>query len=238
MLGSDTFYRIDPGLLADLDRPQSRSAAIARLRAIFTQSMRLAGLRPLLADTRYYHIPYILLGMLRLDAMVEWFFARRRPRPLPPLEPAAVPGPRDVLFNSGDLWWQRKYVSVLIGLQARTGVRIVQMIHDLFVIERPEWFQPGFARLFTGEFEKLAPHVDRWLTNSRFVTGHSRTISSGSPCRCRLSPSCPWAGIVSVMWLQTPVAATRRSSGAMAWPGGLSPCSWAPSNRAKTCPRS
>jgi glycosyltransferase involved in cell wall biosynthesis len=171
MLGSDTFYRIDPGLLADLDRPQSRSAAIARLRAIFTQSMRLARLRPLLADTRYYHIPYILLGMLRLDAMVEWFFARRRPRPLPPLEPAAVPGPRDVLFNSGDLWWQRKYVSVLLGLQARTDVRIVQMIHDLFVIERPEWFQPGFARLFTGEFEKLAPHVDRWLTNSRFVTG-------------------------------------------------------------------
>jgi glycosyltransferase involved in cell wall biosynthesis len=173
MLGSDTFYRIDPVLLADLDRPHRRAAAIARLRSIFAQSMRLARLRPLLADTRYYHVPYILLGMLRLDSAVEWFFARHRPRPRPlqPLEPAPAPGRRDVLFNSGDLWWQRQYVSVLLGLQARTGVRVVQMIHDLFVIERPEWFQPGFARLFTGEFEKLAPHVDRWLTNSRFVTG-------------------------------------------------------------------
>ena len=171
MLGSDTFYRIDPALLRDLDRPRHRAAAIARLRAIFTQSMRLACLRPLLADTRYYHVPYILLGMLRLNSAVEWFFARRRPRPLQPLKPARAPGPRDVLFNSGDLWWQKKYVSALLALQGRTDVRVVQMIHDLFVIERPEWFEPGFARLFTGEFEKLAPHVDRWLTNSRFVTG-------------------------------------------------------------------
>lgn len=171
MLGSDTFYRIDQGLLADLDSPLRRARAIARLRAVFTQSMRVARLRSLLADTRYYHVPYILLGFLRLDAVVEWFFAGRWPRPLPPLEPAPAPGHRDVLFNSGDLWWQKKYVSVLLRLQSRTGVRIVQMIHDLFVIERPEWFQPGFARLFTGEFEKLAPHVDRWLTNSRFVTG-------------------------------------------------------------------
>lgn len=171
MLGSDTFYRIDSTLLSDLDRPERRSAAIARLRAVFTQSMRLAGLRPLLVDTRYYHIPYILLGMLRLDSLVEWFFGRRRPQPLPSLEPAPSPGPRDVLFNIGDLWWQKKYVKALIHLKARTGVRIVQMIHDLFVIERPEWFQPGFARLFTEEFETLAPHVDRWLTNSHFVTG-------------------------------------------------------------------
>lgn len=171
MLGSDNFYRIDPALLADLDRPRRRVAAIARLRSIFTQSMRLSRLGPLLADTRYYHVPYIILGMLRLDSVVEWFFARSRPRPLQRLEPAPAPGPRDILFNSGDLWWQKNYVSVLLRLQAQTGVRIVQMIHDLFVIERPEWFQSGFARLFTGEFEKLAPHVDRWLTNSRFVTG-------------------------------------------------------------------
>lgn len=171
MLGGDTFYSIDAGLLADLDAPLRRSAAIARLRALFAGSMRRAGLRLLLADARYYHIPYIALGLLRLDSLVEWFFGGRRPGRLPPLQPAPLPGPRDVLFNPGDLWWQKKYVSVLVGLQARTGVRLVQMIHDLFVIERPEWFQPGFARLFTGEFEKLAPHVDRWLTNSRFVTG-------------------------------------------------------------------
>lgn len=171
MLGGDTFYSIDAGLLADLDTPSRRSAAIARLRALFAGSMRLATLRLLLADARYFHIPYILLGLLRLDPLVEWVFAGRCPGKVPRLQPAPLPGCRDVLFNPGDLWWQKNYVSVLIGLKARTGVRLVQMIHDLFVIERPEWFQPGFARLFTGEFEKLAPHVDRWLTNSRFVTG-------------------------------------------------------------------
>lgn len=171
MLGSDTFYTIDRHLLVDLDRPERRHAAIARLRALFTRGMRLAKLRPLLADARYYHIPYILLGLTRLEAVVEWAFSGRWPRSKTLLEPAPPPGPSDVLFNSGDLWWQKKYVSVLLDLQARTGVRIVQMIHDLFVIDRPEWFKPGFARLFKGEFEKLAPHVDRWLTNSRFVTG-------------------------------------------------------------------
>lgn len=171
MLGSNTFYRIDAECLADLDRPHRRGRAIARLRGVFAQSMRLAGLGALLADLRYYHIPYVLLGRLRLDALVEWFFARRWPDPLPPLQPVAPPGPSDILFNPGDLWWQKNYVSVVIELQAKTGVRLLQMIHDLFVIERPEWFRPGFARLFTKEFGKLAPHVDRWLTNSSFVTG-------------------------------------------------------------------
>ena len=66
MLGSDAFYRIDAGLLADLDVPLRRSAAIARLRALFAGSMRLASLRMLLADARYYHAPYIVLGLLRL----------------------------------------------------------------------------------------------------------------------------------------------------------------------------
>ncbi len=170
MLGSDTFYRMDGDLLGDLDRPHRRSAAIARFRAVFASSMRLAGLRPLLSDARYYHIPYIVLGLLRLERVVEWVFGGRWRAPLR-LELAHPPGTHDVLFNPGDLWWQKKYVSVLVRLQARTGVRVVQMIHDLFVIKRPDWFQPGFARLFTAEFEKLAPHVDRWVTNSRFVTG-------------------------------------------------------------------
>lgn len=179
MLGSERFYRIGSGLLADLDAPSRRSASIARLRTLFAGSMRLAPLRLLLRDARYYHIPYILLGLLRLDPLVQWVFAGRRPERLPPLQPAPLPGPGDVLFNPGDLWWQKNYVSVLIGLQARTGVRLVQMIHDLFVIERPEWFQPGFARLFAGEFQKLAPHVDRWLTNSRYVTGQLNRYLEG-----------------------------------------------------------
>lgn len=179
MLGSDTFYKIDADLLAALDRPRLRRATIARLRATFAQSMRLARIGRLLADARYYHIPYILLGLLHLDRLVEWFFARRRPAPLSPLEAVQQPDRRDALFNPGDLWWQKEYVSVLLRLQANTGVRVVQMIHDLFVIEHPEWFQIGFARLFRGEFEKLSPHVDRWLTNSRFVTGQLTRFLEG-----------------------------------------------------------
>jgi|FEC22Drversion2_1045045.scaffolds.fasta_scaffold01102_1 glycosyltransferase involved in cell wall biosynthesis len=174
MLGGDFFYQIDSDLLADLDEPEFRQGAIARLRAVFAQSMRLAPIRSLLADARYYHIPYIILGQLHLDRLVEWFFAGRPSRALPPLAPVTRLDHRDVLFNPGDLWWQKDYVSVVLGLRARTGVRLVQMIHDLFVIERPEWFKADFARLFTSEFEKLSPHVDRWLTNSRFVTGQLR----------------------------------------------------------------
>lgn len=171
MLGSDTFYSIDPGVLVDLDRPVRRRSAIARLRAIFARSMREARLRSLLADARYYHIPYILVGMLRLEGLVEWFFSGSRPKPLEPLEPAPLPRQHDAFFNSGDLWWQKNYVAALLALKARTGVRIVQLIHDLFVIERPDWFQPAFARLFANEFQRLAPHVDRWVANSRFVSG-------------------------------------------------------------------
>jgi len=45
----------------------------------------------------------------------------------------------------------------------------VQMIHDLFVIDQPNWFAPRFASDFTSVFQRLAPGVDRWLTNSSYV---------------------------------------------------------------------
>lgn len=80
MVGCDIFYRIDADLLTDLDRPLHRSAAIARLRALFAQSMRLSGLRSLLADARYYHIPHILLGLLSAQAMWAAHHGKGRPR--------------------------------------------------------------------------------------------------------------------------------------------------------------
>jgi glycosyltransferase involved in cell wall biosynthesis len=62
----------------------------------------------------------------------------------------------------------------LLDIRARTKVQLVLMIHDLFVIERPEWFEPRFAKLFGAEFKRLAPGVDRWVTNSSFVTDQLR----------------------------------------------------------------
>ncbi|MBM3651222.1 MAG: glycosyltransferase family 4 protein [Alphaproteobacteria bacterium] len=171
MLSNDIYFRIDGDLLADLDVPERRRATIARLRGLFTKGVRYGRLRRLLADSRYFHIPYAYFSVWRFERLVEAFFARRWPSRLPPLEPVPPPGPDDVIFHPGDLFWEKRGVDVLIALKARTGVRLVTMIHDLIVVERPDWCHPSAPRLFTGAIEKLAPHVDRWMTNSAFVTG-------------------------------------------------------------------
>ena len=54
-------------------------------------------------------------------------------------------------------------------MRKRTGVRFVQLVHDLFAIDRPDWTHPQFGHVIAGEFKRLAPHVDGWLTTSRFV---------------------------------------------------------------------
>jgi hypothetical protein len=41
-LGGDELYRVDRGILRDLQDPLQRRAAIARLRALFTMTMRQA----------------------------------------------------------------------------------------------------------------------------------------------------------------------------------------------------
>ena len=146
-LGGDTFYRVASGALGDP----------LRLRALFARSLGAARLGPLMNDLRWFHLPYLPLGLL---AAV-----------LPSLQPAPPPGPQDTLFNPGDLWWQRQFAPFTLDLKARTGVRVVQMIHDLFVFDRPDWFDPRFARDFTSVFQQLAPGVDRWLTNSSYVKG-------------------------------------------------------------------
>ncbi len=168
-LGGDELYRVDGRTLRDLQDPLRRRATIARLRALFTMTMRQARRRGPLSDMAIVHAPYFLLGHARLAPLVEAWFGRRLPTALPPLEVVREPGPQDTFFNPGDLWWQNYYAPFVLRLKARTGVRVVQMIHDLFFIERPDWASPTFVRTFTSTFSEAAPGVDRWLTNSAFV---------------------------------------------------------------------
>ena len=85
------------------------------------------------------------------------------------MRPVDPPAAGDTLFNPGDLWWQKRYAACVAGLKERTGVRIVQMIHDLYVLQRPDWSPRGFSSVFIRQFQGIAPHVDRWLTSSAYV---------------------------------------------------------------------
>lgn len=167
ILGSDRFYRIEPELMANLGR--GRASAISRLRRILAQGLRLATLREMMSEGRHFHLPYLAAGLTRMEGLIEAWTEGAAARPLPALDIVAPPGAQDALFNPGDLWWQKKYVSTVAGLKARTGVRIVQMIHDLYLIERPEWTPAGAVRIFAEQLHGIAPSVDCWLTSSQFV---------------------------------------------------------------------
>jgi len=167
ILGSDRFYRIEPELIADL--ASRRSSAISRLRRILAQGLRLATLPGIMSEGRYFHLPYLAAGLTRMEGLVEAWTEGAAGRSQPALEIVAPPGAHDALFNPGDLWWQKKYVATVAGLKARTGVRIVQMIHDLYLIERPEWTPADAVRVFAGQLHGIAPSVDCWLTSSQFV---------------------------------------------------------------------
>jgi glycosyltransferase involved in cell wall biosynthesis len=165
LLGSDRFYRVDPELLLELRH--RRSATVPQLRRRFAETMRLATLGGLMAEARYFHVPYIALGAARLERFLV--ASLERPAGELALQPADPPAAGDALFNPGDLWWQKRYAASLGGLKERTGVRIVQMIHDLYVLERPDWSPRGFSKVFIRQFQGIAPHVDRWLTSSAHV---------------------------------------------------------------------
>lgn len=167
ILGSDRFYRIDPDLIASLG--SRRPSAISRLRRILAQGLRLATLPEVISEGRYFHLPYLAAGLTRMEGLIEAWTEGSAGRSLPALEIVAPPCARDALFNPGDLWWQKKYVATVAGLKARTGVRIVQMIHDLYLIERPEWTPADAVRIFAGQLNGIAPSVDCWLTSSQFV---------------------------------------------------------------------
>jgi glycosyltransferase involved in cell wall biosynthesis len=167
ILGSDRFYRIEPELIANLS--SGRSSAISRLRRILAQGLRLATLPEIVSEGRHFHLPYLAAGLTRMEGFIEAWTEGAAGRSLPALDIVAPPGAQDTLFNPGDLWWQKKYVATVAGLKARTGVRIVQMIHDLYLIERPEWTPAGAVRVFAEQLHGIAPSVDCWLTSSQFV---------------------------------------------------------------------
>lgn len=146
ILGSDRFYRIEPELIADL--ASRRSSAIARLESILAQGLRLASLQEMVSEGRYFHLPYLAAGLTRMEGLIEALTEGAAGRSSPVLDIVAPPGALDTLFNPGDLWWQKKYVATVAGLKKRTGVRIVQMIHDLYLIERPEWTPADAVRVF------------------------------------------------------------------------------------------
>jgi glycosyltransferase involved in cell wall biosynthesis len=169
VLGSDTFYRVDQEPLFQLNDSRYRSAAIARLRAIFAQSMRLATLSSLRRDLRYFHLHYLALGSVKLEAAIEAWSNLSLPARLPPLEVIVAPTEADAFFNPGDYWCHDTYVDALVTLKRKTNVQIVQLIHDLFAIDRPDWTNPRFSRAIINQFHRLAPNVDQWLTTSHFV---------------------------------------------------------------------
>jgi glycosyltransferase involved in cell wall biosynthesis len=145
VLGSDRFYRLEPELLGRL----------GELRRIHAHGLRRANLAGVLREGRYFHLPYLALGWVRA--------ARSSLETVPP------PGVGDTLFNPGDLWWQRKYAACVSALKSRTGVHIVQMIHDLYLLERPEWTPSDAVRVFGDQLRGIAPVVDRWLVSSQFM---------------------------------------------------------------------
>jgi glycosyltransferase involved in cell wall biosynthesis len=169
MIGHDGFYRLDGEVLAGLSTPGDRSRSIARLRSLFTVGTRCSSLSSFVGAIGPGYIPYVCLGRLHLERGVEAMLMGHRSPAVSAPAPAPPPGPDDVFFHPGDLFWQARCVQVLLDLKRATGVRLVQMVHDLFIDERPDWFEPKFQRRFGGELRRLGPHVDRWVTNSAFV---------------------------------------------------------------------
>jgi len=151
--GGDAFHRIEHGLIEDLARPDRRDSAIVQMRRQFAAMLRLSRFALLREDLRILHLPYLAMG---------W---------LPSLRALQVVSPQqgDVIVGLGDFWCHRGHVAALLRLKRQA--RLIHMIHDLFVLDHPEWSHPYFGRLVGDKLRALAPHVDRWLTTSRFVAG-------------------------------------------------------------------
>jgi glycosyltransferase involved in cell wall biosynthesis len=153
LVGSDDFLRVDPSLLVALN--EDRGQAIKELRRVFAGSLRRAPVSGLLTEGRYFHAPYLLRGLLRSSS--------------PPLAAIKTPGPQDAFFSPGDLWWQRGYATSLGRLKQRTGIRLLQTVHDFYVEERRDWSPAGFSQVFARELRGIAPLVDHWMTSSHAV---------------------------------------------------------------------
>jgi glycosyltransferase involved in cell wall biosynthesis len=170
-LGSDHFFRVEPQILLSLGDPDWRNRAVGQLRAVFAASMRFANPGRLASEARYYHLPYVGFGLVHLERLIQAWYGELPHGSTLSLDLISPPTASDTLFNPGDFWCHSDYVATLVKLKQANGVRIVQLIHDLFAIDRPDWTHPGFGHVIRRQLAHLAPHVDLWLTNSSFVTG-------------------------------------------------------------------
>lgn len=163
LLGSDRALAIDPALLVGL--AVHRATTVGHMRSVFAESLRRGTTRGLLREGRYFHLPYLLAGLTRTERRFGVGDASATPQ----LRAVAPPTEADVWFSPGDLWWQPGYASALAGLKERTGVRILQMVHDLYVFDRPAWSPRGFSRVFARQLRDIAPFADHWLASSAGV---------------------------------------------------------------------
>jgi glycosyltransferase involved in cell wall biosynthesis len=175
-LGSDRFYRIPPRAIMGLKEPNVRRESIAQLRRMFADSMRLAKPARLMKELRSIHLPYIAAGWARLGWMWQAYNLGRLSVRSQSLEATTTPMEGDVLVGLGDFWCHRGHVESLVELKQRTGINIVQMVHDLVPVYQPQWTHPHYGREFVSQLAMLAPHVDRWLTNSHYVANQLRTF--------------------------------------------------------------
>lgn len=166
--GAQDFYGVDLAVVTALAQPTTRRKAIARLRRQFAEGMRLARLGGLGRDFRWMHVPYWALGWSGLSFLLEGRYRRGDPSPTRRVAPLTD---QDVIVGLGDFWCHEGHATALAALATRSRARLVHMVHDLFGLDHPGWTHPYFGRLFARSLAQLAPHVDLWLANSRFVAG-------------------------------------------------------------------
>lgn len=169
-IGSDAFYVVPADILTDLTLPATRRGAIARLRGLFGRSMRLADPLRLAREMSSIHLPYVGLGFSFTDRLWESYCAGRWTATSDRVTVVSSSDEFDALVGLGDFWCHRQHVRALIDLKARHGSSFVHLIHDLFAAHSPQWTHPHYGKEFLDQLVLLAPHVDRWLATSRFVS--------------------------------------------------------------------
>lgn len=170
-IGSDVFYVVDPAIVVGLTSPKQRKESIARLRRLFAQSMRLSSPVRLAREMRPIHLPYIALGWTFAASFYESCFAGRWPGRTPSLRLLDPVDRYAALVGLSDFWCHAGHVQALIRLKHRYRARLVHLVHDLAVLQSPDWAHPYFGRAFADQFTQLASDVDQWLVTSRYVAG-------------------------------------------------------------------
>jgi len=168
-VGSDRFYKVDPTIICGLNDSADRRLAVAKLRKLFTASKRLASPFRLLREIHPGHVSYVAMSWARLDSCWPAVQHGDETALLGLLEAAEMPSHGDLLVSLGDFWCHRGHVDALLRLKKQSGSTLIVMIHDLAAISHPEWAHPYYGREFASQFNKIAPEVDHWLTNSHYV---------------------------------------------------------------------